>query len=137
MALTFDEYQSLARTTAIYPRTAVLKPIDHETDETIDCNLAYPALGLSGEAGEVAEKVKKIIRDNHGHVTSNHRTALRKELGDALAKTLPATSYKLPVIPLTGDNALMIALAGWFGKNKKTKWQSLQAKANLRLDTPR
>ena len=48
--MTFEEYQIKARSTAIYPN--------------IGNNYIYPTLGLVGEAGEVAEKIKKIIRDN-------------------------------------------------------------------------
>ena len=61
--MNFDEYQKFARSTAIYP------------DE---CKVVYPALGLCGEAGEVAEKVKKNIRDGK----SLDGVAL--ELGDVL-----------------------------------------------------
>jgi len=66
----FSSYQKLAWSTAIYP--------DRET------NLYYPTLGLAGEAGEVAEKVKKIMRDNNGEVTPEKVIELRKELGDVL-----------------------------------------------------
>ena len=64
-----SEYQRLARRTAEYPREAWL---------------VYPALGLAGEAGEVAEHVKKAIRDDGGTVSDERRAALAKELGDVL-----------------------------------------------------
>jgi NTP pyrophosphatase (non-canonical NTP hydrolase) len=63
------EYQKLSRRTAEYPREAWL---------------AYPALGLAGEAGEVAEHAKKAIRDDDGQVTEERRAAMAKELGDVL-----------------------------------------------------
>jgi NTP pyrophosphatase (non-canonical NTP hydrolase) len=66
----FDSYQETARKTAIYP--------------DVDNNLWYPALGLAGEAGEVAEKVKKIYRDYGGEVSSSVRHDICMELGDAL-----------------------------------------------------
>ncbi len=47
-------------------------------------NLAYPVIGLAGETGEVAEKVKKILRDREGIVTPADVEALKKELGDVL-----------------------------------------------------
>ena len=47
-------------------------------------NLTYPALGLCGEAGEAAEKVKKAIRDDGGELTPERRNALAAELGDVL-----------------------------------------------------
>lgn len=46
--------------------------------------LVYAVLGLSGEAGEVANKVKKIYRDNKGKATPEVKAALVKELGDCL-----------------------------------------------------
>jgi NTP pyrophosphatase (non-canonical NTP hydrolase) len=64
-----SEYQRLSRRTAEYPR---------------DAWLAYPSLGLAGEAGEVAEHAKKAIRDDGGMVSDERRQAMAKELGDAL-----------------------------------------------------
>ena len=68
--LTFKSYQSLARETARYPN--------------LGANLAYPVLGLCGESGEVAEKVKKIFRDNDGWADESRTAELKKELGDVL-----------------------------------------------------
>jgi len=64
-----SEYQRLSRRTAEYPREQWL---------------AYPALGLAGEAGEVAEHAKKAIRDDGGTVSEERRAAIAKELGDVL-----------------------------------------------------
>jgi NTP pyrophosphatase (non-canonical NTP hydrolase) len=68
-AVELSEYQRLSRRTAEYPREAWL---------------TYPTLGLSGEAGEVAEHAKKVIRDDGGQVTDERRGAMAKELGDVL-----------------------------------------------------
>lgn len=70
-----------------------------------------------------------------GGVAANKK--LRAELGQALTRQYPRAAYLLPSTSLTGDNALMIALAGWFSRKKKTAWRSLQADANLRLDSRR
>ena len=66
----FSEYQSLSRRTAAYPRAGE--------------DMTYPALGLCGEAGEVAEKVKKTLRDDGGVLTDERREGLSRELGDVL-----------------------------------------------------
>ena len=66
-----------------------------------------------------------------GGVAANRK--LRVELAGALEQSLPSTPFLLPDPRLTGDNALMIALAGWFNRTKKTTRRSLQVAANLRL----
>ena len=66
----FEEYQSEASQTALYPRRL--------------SNLEYPTLGLAGEAGEVANIVKKIQRDDNGILTDEKRAKLKDELGDVL-----------------------------------------------------
>ena len=68
--MTFEEYQNKSRKTAIYPN--------------IGENFIYPVLGLTGEAGEVAEKIKKVLRDKNGIISEETRVELKKELGDVL-----------------------------------------------------
>jgi NTP pyrophosphatase (non-canonical NTP hydrolase) len=64
---TFDSYQEEASKTAIYKN-----------------KLIYPVLGLTGEAGEVANKVKKILRDKDGKLDIDDKDSICKELGDVL-----------------------------------------------------
>jgi len=94
---TFDQYQAAAKTTAVYPK---------------DANILYPALGLAGEVGEVAEKVcdgcgsgpwateaiakmashsgeacnqvKKVIRDDGCELSKERAQAIGKEIGGVL-----------------------------------------------------
>ena len=66
----FDNYQIEARKTAIYPNK--------------DNNFIYPTLGLVGESGEVAEKIKKILRDKNGSFDYESKLAIKKEIGDVL-----------------------------------------------------
>jgi NTP pyrophosphatase (non-canonical NTP hydrolase) len=47
-------------------------------------DLSYHTLGLAGEAGETANKVKKMIRDNGGVIDDNFRQQIKDELGDVL-----------------------------------------------------
>lgn len=52
-------------------------------DEKV-AKLCYLTLGLTGESGEFAEKVKKIVRDKNGQVSDSDLLALAKEMGDIL-----------------------------------------------------
>ena len=53
--------------------------------QTLDkANFTYPVFGICGEAGEIAEKVKKIIRDKNNVLTENDKLEISKELGDVL-----------------------------------------------------
>lgn len=74
--LTLDEYQDKASDFVFYKGS-----------------LLYPALGLTGEAGEVAEKVKKLYRDDEfnfltddleDQLTAEQARGLAMELGDVL-----------------------------------------------------
>jgi NTP pyrophosphatase (non-canonical NTP hydrolase) len=65
----FSEYEELVKETAVYPATH---------------RILYPALGMAGEAGEVANKVKKIIRDGVDSQPEDWRTQIAKEIGDVM-----------------------------------------------------
>ncbi len=71
--MTLAEYQQAARTTALYP---------------VEVRVLYPTLKLAGEAGEVAEKLGKLMRDEGylpgTQLSDAQRAALAAELGDVL-----------------------------------------------------
>lgn len=66
----FNEYQEITRETAIYPG------VGEETEDAI----AYTTLGLTGESGEVAEKLKKYYREGDPSYIKN----MKCEIGDVL-----------------------------------------------------
>lgn len=67
--MTLNEYQEQAIKTAVYGNG----------DRVI-----YPTLGLCGEAGEVSDKVKKVIRDNGGAFTAELKEQIMLEMSDCL-----------------------------------------------------
>lgn len=81
-----DEFQEGAMSTAIWEK---------------EYDIVYPALGLASEAGEVAGKVKKVLRDNRGAFTDSKKQEIADELGDVLyyvAAVAHDLGYKLSEI---------------------------------------
>lgn len=65
----FKDYEKQSKKTAIYPK---------------DKKYTYLFLGLASEAGEVASKFKKVIRDKDGKIDEKAKRDIEKELGDVL-----------------------------------------------------
>lgn len=70
--MTLNGYQHSAVATSIYPGKGTF------------AGVVYTALKLNGEAGEVAEKVGKIMRDEASQLTDVRKAELKLELGDVL-----------------------------------------------------
>ncbi len=68
-----NQYQEQSLATALYRQ-----------EKFIVSPLIYLTLGLAGETGELVEKIKKIIRDNGGHLSPKRRQAIMMEAGDIL-----------------------------------------------------
>ena len=91
---TFDAYQAEAKATAIYPH---------------NMKILYPALGLTGEAGEVANKVKKIVRDGVDNMPPDWREQIAGEIGDVLwycAALATDLSMSLGQVAMSNKNKL-------------------------------
>ena len=106
-----NEYQNEAKKTAIYP--------------DVGNNIYYPTLGLVGEAGEIANKVKKIMRDKKGKIEEADRINIGKELGDCLWYiALIAFELKIKLHLIAASNILKLALRKsrnvikWNGDNR-------------------
>ena len=98
-----NHYQKEARTTAKYPN--------------VGTNPIYPTLGLAGEAGEVADTVKKVIRDNDGDFDSESRQKIMLELGDVLwyvAQLSSEMGYSLETV--ASENLIKLASRAKRGK---------------------
>lgn len=65
----FNSYQLEAIGTAIFPKEKAME---------------YLTLGLCGESGEVANKIKKVLRDNDGKYSNEKRKEICDELGDVM-----------------------------------------------------
>lgn len=69
--LGFNEYQKFTHSTAIYPDIG-------------GSPLVYPVLELNGEAGELADKLKKVFRDKNGVLLRKDIEGMALEAGDCL-----------------------------------------------------
>lgn len=94
--MNFRDYQEKAWTTAIHPNAGT--------------NYLYPTLGLVGEAGEVANKIKKLQRDGDGVVTDEARAAISAEIGDVLwYLACLSTELKLDLATVAEENIAKLA----------------------------
>lgn len=92
--MNLNSYQNDAMRTAIFP---------------IDQGIEYTTLGLVSEAGEVAGKVKKVIRDHGGQFNHEQREAIADEVGDCLwyvAALARELGYPLEVLAARNLNKL-------------------------------
>lgn len=67
-----NEYQKQAEQSAVYPASGTFGGV------------LYAVVALVGEAGEIANKTKKIMRDGDGEIGELRRMELAKEMGDVL-----------------------------------------------------
>lgn len=92
----FNEYQAEAKKTALYPE--------------FGARYVYPSLGLVNEAGEVAGKIKKVIRDNNGEMSEERLSDIKKEMGDVLwYLSQLATELDLSLDEIAKDNIAKLA----------------------------
>ena len=90
--MNFADYQQIIETFAVYPRDSELAA------------LSYLALGLNGEAGEVADEVKKAIR-NDGRISEARRAKILEEIGDVLwCVTRIAIEFDTPLAEIARAN---------------------------------
>ncbi len=103
----FDEYQKKAQTTDLGAENMgeVMGTKSLNVPEFLD-----KVLGLTGESGELADKVKKIMRDKRGAFTEEERIAILKELGDVLWYIAEISLYlEMPMSELAKMNLEKLA----------------------------
>jgi len=103
--LDFDMYSDKARETAIYPGKGKL------------VGLLYTTIGLTGEAGELANKVKKILRDDNGIISEERKIAIAEEIGDTLWYcAMICDELGLRMAKVANDNITKLANRKFLGK---------------------
>lgn len=92
----FDEYQKMTRKTAVYPHKGK--------------NFIFPAIGLFGESGEIANKIKKVVRDDSNKITNERKEEIAGEVGDMLWYTAQLlTELKINFSDVVNHNLVKIS----------------------------
>lgn len=116
LLLTLNEYQSMALETAIYPE---------------EFKVIYPTLGITGEAGEVSDKIKKLIRDKgyKGGLIEDvkDREDIALELGDVLW-------YVATLAHDIGFTLEQVAMMNYFKLQKRKEQNKLGGSGDHRQD---
>lgn len=68
--MTFNEYQAETKKTSIYPN--------------VGRNFTYPAFGIASEAGEIADTLKRVVRDKKSVYGEADRELIKADIGDLL-----------------------------------------------------
>ena len=79
----FDDYQKKAAKYDLFEPSSDYKSV----------GFIEKVLGLTGEAGETTDKIKKVIRDKDGVISEDDKKAIAKELGDVLWYTAAIARY--------------------------------------------
>lgn len=79
--MNINEYQLKAHSFSCYEKPVCYQDVGGQII-THNLEFTYPALGLVEEAGEVAGKFAKAVRDDSGYISSERKEAIKKELGD-------------------------------------------------------
>lgn len=88
-----------------YQKTIKKYDFFEATDNVFAPGFIAKILGLTGEAGEVAEKFKKIIRDKDGVISKEDKDAIKRELGDVLWYTATISRYlDIPLSEVANTN---------------------------------
>lgn len=103
----FDEYQRKAAKYDFFEKTTNLKAV----------GFTEKVLGLTGEAGETADKIKKVLRDKDGIASAEDKELIIKELGDTLWYVASLARYlNVPLSEVAQGN--LTKLEGRLQRNK-------------------
>ena len=106
--MTFDEYQQAALKTDSF--TKVTRDLSND-------GFINKILGICGETGEFADKIKKIRRDHGGKLTDADIEELKKELGDILWYVATTADY----LELSFDDIAEANIAKLADRHKRNK----------------